>query len=105
VQAKSIIAAVTISIAAAGTAVTAIPAHAATAATTASSGEATFCRDWGRFGDGPSYSTFIAVHQAAEHADSASRRAYDRFEAVLLAGYPTNVIRTDSGNVWKTCGD
>jgi hypothetical protein len=98
---KNAIAAIAVAAAAAGgAAAVAVPAHAASAA----SGHATFCRDWGRFGDGPSYSNFIAVHQAAKHADSADRRLYNRFETALLAGYPTDVIRADSGAVWKDCG-
>jgi hypothetical protein len=64
-----------------------------------------FCAAWGRFGDNPSYGNFTAVHVTSSGANHVTRSRFDHFQAVLLAGYPVNVIRSASDAVWAACGN
>lgn len=84
-----------------GLVATALPAHASTI----SSGQSTFCHDWARFGDNPTFGNFITVHDAAAHATATTHHLYSQFEAALLAGKPVTVLRRDTDAVYRACGD
>jgi hypothetical protein len=78
-------------------AVTTTPASAAT------SGQASFCQSFARFGDSPGYRNFTAMHASAAGADATARRGYGRFQSALLAGMPRPVLRTDVAAVYAAC--
>jgi hypothetical protein len=75
----------------------------ATASSTAptSVGQHGFCRDWGKFGDNPSYPNLIQVSGAEIAANKGTKRDFLEFRYRLLHNLP---VRSQSAKVWHDCG-